>query len=346
MKKSKTVVGVLGTGMLLLCGLNAFGQQKEPAPQLPASAPTGKGDVLYVQGDKMPTPAVANTFSFVNSEFVFDGKPIKGAPYSAEAVTETIQVLGDGNRIINRSTAALYRDSEGRTRREQTLKAIGGVAVAATPFQTIMISDPVAGFSYSLDPLNRTAHKTSIATLTFQRTPAGPGSEAGSSTFVFNSEVSAPRIATEIGVNSGGAVTVAPSGKPPSVTWTGPRSISGDGFKVATTAGVSENVNKEDLGTQTIEGVSATGTRVTFTIPVGQIGNERPIEIVDERWFSNDLHMFVMTRHSDPRSGETVYRLTNITRSEPDHSLFELPADYQVKEPTMVAPRMRKLEND
>ena len=94
--------------------------------------------------------------------------------------------------------------------------------------------------------------------------------------------------------------------------------------------GRGENVNKEDLGTQTIEGVEATGTRMTFTIPAGQIGNEGPINIVDERWFSKDLQTVVMTRHSDPRSGETVYRLTNINRTEPDHSLFEVPADYRI----------------
>ena len=87
-----------------------------------------------------------------------------------------------------------------------------------------------------------------------------------------------------------------------------------------------------DLGTQSVEGVSAVGTRTTFTIRAGQIGNERAIEIVDERWFSPDLQTTVMTRHTDPRSGEVVYRLTNINRTEPDHSLFEMPADYTLRE--------------
>ena len=120
--------------------------------------------------------------------------------------------------------------------------------------------------------------------------------------------------------------------------------MSAGGYQLVTRDGRSENVNREDLGTQTIEGVSANGTRTTFTIPVGQIGNERPIEIVDERWFSKDLQMVVMTRHSDPRSGETVYRLTNINRTEPDHSLFEVPGDYQMKETTMLPMRTRKPE--
>jgi hypothetical protein len=92
------------------------------------------------------------------------------------------------------------------------------------------------------------------------------------------------------------------------------------------------DVKQESLGTQTIEGVSAVGSRTTISLPAGQIGNERPIEIVEERWFSKELQTLIMTRRSDPRSGEVIYRLTNIDRSEPDRTLFEVPAGYTVKE--------------
>ena len=90
------------------------------------------------------------------------------------------------------------------------------------------------------------------------------------------------------------------------------------------------SLKKEDLGTQTIAGVSAQGTRYTRTIPVGQIGNEKPIVIVSEHWYSNDLQMTVMSKRSDPRFGETSYTLTNIQRSEPAASLFAVPSDYTV----------------
>jgi hypothetical protein len=296
------------------------------------------------QGEK--SPPGASTFSFVSSEFAFDGKLIKGSPYSAEAVTETTQILSDGNRIVNRSTASLYRDSEGRTRREQTLKAIGGVSAGAPqPLHTIMISDPVAGVSYSLDPGTRTAHKSSMGSFTFQRAtapPAGTAAGTGGSTFVYNSTGSETGI-TRSGGGGGGSVTVSPGTAAPSIAWTA-QSGGGGGYQITTRDGRSENVNKEDLGTQTIEGVQATGTRVTFTIPAGQIGNERAIEIVDERWYSKDLQAFVMTRHSDPRSGETVYRLTDISQTEPDHFLFEVPGDYQMKEGTSFPSRTRKPE--
>jgi len=97
-------------------------------------------------------------------------------------------------------------------------------------------------------------------------------------------------------------------------------------------AAANGNFKKEDLGTQTIAGVSAQGTRYTRIIPAGQIGNEKPITIVSEHWYSNDLQMTVMSKRSDPRFGETSYTLTNIQRSEPAASLFAVPSDYTVQE--------------
>jgi len=91
------------------------------------------------------------------------------------------------------------------------------------------------------------------------------------------------------------------------------------------------SLKQEDLGTKTIEGVTAQGTRSTRTIPAGEIGNTRPIEVVDERWYSPDLQITVMTRHSDPREGETLFQLKNIQRIEQVRSLFEAPSDYQVR---------------
>jgi hypothetical protein len=78
--------------------------------------------------------------------------------------------------------------------------------------------------------------------------------------------------------------------------------------------------------------VSAQGTRYTRIIPAGQIGNEKPITIVSEHWYSNDLQMTVMSKRSDPQFGETTYTLTNIQRGEPAASLFAVPAGYTVQE--------------
>lgn len=86
------------------------------------------------------------------------------------------------------------------------------------------------------------------------------------------------------------------------------------------------------LGTQTINGVQAEGTRYTRTIPAGAIGNQNPIVITTERWYSADLQMVVLRKRDDPRTGETITQLTNIQRGEPDAALFQVPSDYTVKQ--------------
>jgi hypothetical protein len=95
-------------------------------------------------------------------------------------------------------------------------------------------------------------------------------------------------------------------------------------------AAADKDVVTTSLGTQTIGGVTAEGTRYTRTIPAGQIGNVKPIVITTERWYSADLQMVVMTKRSDPRSGDTTFQMTNIARTEPAASLFQVPTDYTV----------------
>ncbi len=94
----------------------------------------------------------------------------------------------------------------------------------------------------------------------------------------------------------------------------------------------SRNARAESLGRQTIEGTPADGTRTTITIPAGEVGNEQPIQIVRESWYSPDLQMVVLSKVTDPRFGETTYKVTNITRGEPARTLFEVPADYKISE--------------
>lgn len=88
----------------------------------------------------------------------------------------------------------------------------------------------------------------------------------------------------------------------------------------------------ESLGNQMMAGVNVEGTRTTETIPAGSMGNQNAIVIVSERWYSPDLQETVYSKRTDPRFGTTIYQLTNITRQEPAESLFQVPADYTVKE--------------
>lgn len=262
-----------------------------------------------------------NTFVFVSSEMSFDRKVVKGAPYSAQAVTEMIQTLSDGNRIVRKNTASVYRDGEGRTRHEQTLTAIGPWATAGDPPQTIFINDPVAGINYVLDPRSRTARKITVSVLPLSGKPGEITAIAPPKVAPAPSPASA-RAATELRVAEDVFVTPA---MPPA-----PGGVSSYSYYHRSAS--PPNAKTESLGKQTIEGVVAEGTRTTITIPAGEIGNELPINIVSERWYSPELQTVVMTKNSDPRMGETVFRLTNINRSEPSRSLFEVPADYTIKE--------------
>lgn len=90
------------------------------------------------------------------------------------------------------------------------------------------------------------------------------------------------------------------------------------------------NTVTEDLGTQNINGVIATGTRITHTIPAGTIGNALPIQSVHETWVSADLKVPVLVKVTDPRFGTRTTQLTQINRGEPDASLFQVPAGYTV----------------
>lgn len=311
----------------ILCGISlaafVFGSALVTNAQektVPADRAAVERDV-FVQGPIGPPPPPGD-FIFISNEMGFDGKRVKGSPYSAQAVTESTQTLSDGNRIVRKSTTALYRDSEGRTRREQTFKAIGPLAADGEPGQMIFISDPVAGVDYSLDTRSRTARKMMPIRFKYEvKTPPPAGERVYKDDMTFERKIDRIQIErAEIDRKMAGGPVV--------MEWHGARET---------------NAKKESLGKQLIEGVEADGTRATITIPAGEIGNERAIEIVSERWYSSELQTVVMTRHSDPRFGETTYKLTNISRTEPDHSLFELPSGYTLKEEALPQKmRMRK----
>jgi hypothetical protein len=240
----------------------------------------------------------------VLSTSMINGPTVKGAPYSAQAVNEMVQVLADGNRITTSNSSMLYRDSQGRERREESS---GG---SNPTVRSIFITDPVEGFSYMLETNSKTARKSPQRTVGFSYSTGGSGEGAG--------------------VGRGGG------------TLTESRTFimndSGNGPETFFFTNQEVNTSKakpaiEHLGTQTMEGVSAEGTRTTGTIPAGQIGNELPIIIVTERWYSPELQVTVMNKRSDPRTGTTTYRLTNINRSEPSPTLFQVPSDYTVNEP-------------
>jgi hypothetical protein len=251
---------------------------------------------------------------FAWSSEAFEGKqPVKNAPYSATAVTELEQTLGDGNRIKQTTKSLLARDREGRTRKELTLGAVGPLA-AGGDGNMIFLQDPVSGGGYTLDPEHKVARKLPKPDVVMPRRIARakpldgkPIERVEQDETLFNLPAPPPSAPGPLPMLQPlGALRLSAKKLPPPKT--------------------------EDLGTQVIEGVRAQGTRTTSTIPAGAIGNERPIVSTSERWFSPDLGIVVMSKSSDPRLGTTTYRVTDLVRSEPDPSLFQVPADYTTKE--------------
>ena len=231
---------------------------------------------------------------------------VPNAAFSADAETEFTQVLGDGNRIERRYSSMVARDNQGRTRREEEIALVGPLTVDGPSPRLVTIVDPVAGQSYTLDDKQRVAYRNPIAMTKLRAAHAMGWAAAGTD--------------GQFAWTSGTAVA-----KPPiTVTATpGQRVFVGDG--------AATKVTTESLGTKSIEGVMADGTRTTSTIPAGAIGNLMPIEVVSERWYSRELQMAVSISRRDPRSGDSVYRLRNIVKAEPPQDLFTVPADYQVR---------------
>jgi len=237
----------------------------------PPDGPPRPGDLQGPPPDHRPGPFGPQA-DLLSSEMRFGDRLVKGVPYSAHFTSETVQILGDGTRIVRKSDGSVWRSTEGRTRREQTLAAIGPIPIQGVAPRMIFINDPVAGLHYVVDVNRKTFRR-----LPYRDNPPGPPL---------------------------------------------PSDFRDNGDPVKT----------ESLGKQTIEGVEAEGTRSTITIPAGRVGNDRPLEIVSERWFSPELQVVVLSKHKDPFAGETTYKLTNISREEPAASNFEVPSDYSLEE--------------
>ena len=252
------------------------GSQSAPPPPPPH-------DVFFIGGPGGPGGMMAGEFG--------DAKTVTGIPLSGIVTVSRETTLTDGNRIHNQTQTKVYRDSQGRVRREMGVELVTP-ATGNVKRNVVIIIDPVAGKRYLLNTDKKTVR---IMPMHGQR---GHGPE-------------------------GRAYPGGPAG------------VAGAGA-----------VKKEDLGTKTVnvvqgdgvqgdgvqaDGVQADGMRVTRTIAAGAIGNDKPIDVVTERWFSPDLQIAVMTIHTDPMMGSVTTRLTNVTRREPDASLFQVPSDYTVE---------------
>jgi hypothetical protein len=91
----------------------------------------------------------------------------------------------------------------------------------------------------------------------------------------------------------------------------------------------NEFTKKEDLGVRDIEGLPVHGVRQTQSVSPENNGSQQEVIITDEYWYSDDLRINLMIKHSDPRTGTVTMTVAQITRSEPDPALFEIPQGYR-----------------
>ncbi len=224
---------------------------------------------------------------------------VKGAPYSAEEISESVRLLGDGTRIRQNTHMTFYRDSEGRVRREGATE--------------VTIWDPVADVKISLVPKTMTAIEIPMGKLPAKVTTTN-------ATAADLQKLKAELDAQKMMVN----------GNPADAQTTAAMKEKLDQAMASLSNTGRPQTVVETLGRRLIEGVSADGTRSTTTIEPGAIGNDRPIRLTDEHWYSPDLHADVLHTTNDPRSGEVTWRLVNVHRVEPAADLFAVPAGYQV----------------
>jgi hypothetical protein len=256
---------------------------------------------------------------------------ITGAPYSGETSDEHVQTLADGTRIAQTfPVKKIYRDSMGRTREERPV-FMGPVErhpdLAKSP-TLVEINDPVAHFRYVFILDEPVVHRQVLPDTPPHASMQGEGLHA------------------VVGGTTGMVVAAGGSGEnetPPAAP------VRASAPSAAAHHRVDDpnrpQMTAEDLGTQNIEGIQAEGKKYTQIWPVGAVGNDRPITSVSEIWTSPDLKEVILRKSDDPRRGEETHKLVNISRSEPDASLFEPPLGSTVKDETgefkvdWIAPR-------
>jgi hypothetical protein len=268
------------------------------------------------------------------SDRVGHGKVVKGAPYSADVVSETNKTLYDGNVISHKKVNKVYRDGEGRTRQETYRDG---------ELRSVYISDPVAGVSYTLLPKNKTAVKMMKgSTPRAESTSREVRVERDKQMIIVDND---GQPGVRVRVVRGDEDLPAPPAPPtpplppvppvtpmPDVEFLAPVApipgIPSMHFESTTHLG---NGVMTKLAAKDIEGVKAEGTQTVWTIPAGQIGNRAPINVTRETWTSPDLQVTLLSRYNDPRSGESIYRLAAIKRAEPSADLFKVPDGFTVK---------------
>ncbi len=277
-------------------------------------------------------PQGAATFQFIAAEPGLLGKVVTGAPYSGEGFTEMTQTLADGTRITNKHSRKMWRDGKGRTREEATLAMLGPwAAPGGSVTKLITISDPVSKTTYTLNEKDKTAIRSRMPDIEGMMAKlAAEGKAEGGRTMVYRAKERREVVVRDEAGPKGDILMAAPA--------------IGHLGAFTQAIRIGEGGKEEALGTQVLEGLKVEGKRQTNTIKAGEIGNDRELVSVTERWNSTELQVLVRMTAKDPQMGETSYRLTNISRAEPAATMFQVPADYTITDANETFRFERKIE--
>jgi hypothetical protein len=285
-------------------------------------------------------PPISISSSMLGVSSLLGAQSASGKPIYAEFITEHHQSFTDGNRISRSTFSCIYRDVQGRIRRESQISVPGLEAgIAAAPYITIV--DRPLGFGYVLDPQERVAHR-------YELNAPGPSYVAHLSAQSVGGALLPPDAKTSADANAKPAAAAAST---TASAWR-PHAFSSRPFQAAADGGAGAEepglgsapsvridqpflaapnpVRTENLGEQLILGFRARGTRVITTLPAGQIGNDRPIDIVSEQWFSPDLELVMRSMHHDPWAGEFTTTVTKVSQGDQPAALFEIPPPYKI----------------
>jgi hypothetical protein len=277
------------------------------------------------------TGAVANNPLGSDAAAAAKSSNLKNAPFSADVITEYDRALDNGGHIHRESRGRIYRDSQGRMRTESQISLLQPDPERSD--RHITITDPLQQVIIYLNPKNKTA-----TIFHFGDVSPAPVATAKKSKPKDKTNI---RVGGQPGVGSEPADTIGvppvPSGHAnTSSNRSIPATDTADLRLDATTLSHS-GATIVPLGTKTIEGVTATGSRTTRTINPGTMGNDRPIVFISDTWTSTDLKVTVLAETDDGQAGHRTMKLVNIVRSEPNATLFQVPPDYTMKENVSTA---------
>jgi len=250
-----------------------------------------------------------------------DARVIRGAPFSARARGEWVRLLADGTRIVQRSEVALWRDRDGRSRREFVAASPEAAPPGERPPTAVVLYEPGAGTVWIVEPAEKLARRIRVSIEGGVQAAAGEPRQAE---LIFP----APAVSLWMEQRFGAGAAAG----------------FGGAFGGARLLRFGPEAGPEDLGEQVIEGLKARGARYTEVIPAGRIGNDRPITILHERWMAPELGLVVAALTQDPLGGDVTYRLSEIRRGDPPAELFEVPSDYRIEEAGSIRRRVQLVE--